>query len=229
MKYTLGTGFHDHGGQECYRNEARRWFVNTRRFTNPVQTVVVSQGASIWPNEAREGVEVLSLNGDVGYVQDLIQRRKPHHFNGGECAIMTLALIAYTNETDLLFQEQDCLAFGPFVERMYSDLGSGGIVHGPEMRQHRGFIGFSLFLIRHSFIPEFVRYYLGTESGASEVSLETKILRMDNSDPSNWKPLSFGYDRERPINFDDPVFYFQPVVDRHNPPELVALRVKGLL
>jgi hypothetical protein len=158
---------------------------------------------------------------------DLVEGRKPHKFNGWMGAVLALALIAYNDESDFIYIEQDCLCFGPWVNKIYEELGDHGVAFG---RKHQTApwmpCSQSLFIVRHSYIPEFVRLILSTDAQNKEGELgEHKFERMAQEHPNEWKMFSFGYDRERPFNMEDAVFYIQHVT----PEELDKLKEKGLV
>jgi hypothetical protein len=147
------------------------------------------------------------LPGDLGHVHDLNNHRKPYHFCGWSISFVTLALIAYANETDFIYREQDVLAFGPWVERMYAEIGDAGMIFGkakcmPAVQ--------SLVLCKHEFIPEFVRLFMGT--GSEQIKSnegEIKFMRLEQENPGKFARYSFGCDRDRPLPLKDDCFYAQ--------------------
>ena len=80
---------------------------------------------------------------------------------GWSASVLALAMVAYNDEADFLYTEADCLAFGPWVAQMYTDLGDGDIVFGGPMKSEPWMPrAQSLFLVRHKAIPLFVAKYL---------------------------------------------------------------------
>lgn len=209
MSYLIGSGFI--GG---LRNDAFApiWLRNILRYCDPLPSRVAvlsakASGAPITSNIISE----IRLTGDLGHFMDLIEGRKLHKFNGWMGAVLALALIAYNDESDFVFLEQDCLAFGPWVKQLYEDIGTAGVLFG---RKHQTApwmpCSQSLFMVRHSYIPEFVRLILSTDAQNKEGELgEHKFERMAQQFPNDWKMMSWGYDRERPFNVEDKVFYVQ--------------------
>lgn len=152
------------------------------------------------------------LDQNLGHVGDLLSGAKKNDFCGWSATVLGLAMTAYASGQDLIYVEQDCLAFGPWVEQMYSDMGSGDMVFGRAMKSSPWMpCAQSLFLIRHSFLPHFVAQYLYMGPDGSLDNLpETKFVKLEaQNSPGRIRRLSFGYDRERPINFDDKVWYAQ--------------------
>lgn len=227
MKFTIGSSFFDKGrsGEDFRRTFAHLWYFNTMAM-NPHHVIVVSEGGSHRPQYS--GVDVLNLTGDLGHCHDLIENRKPHEFSSWSASMCLTALAAYDNETDYIYKEEDALAFGPVVERMYRDMGDGMMVFGRKMKSAPWMpCSQSLFLVRHEFIPKFVSAYLGMGGERSRNNLgEHKFLRIEERFGSHViRRLSFGVDRERPIPWDDPVFYFQqPTQD-----ELAEAKRRGLI
>ena len=170
---------------------------------------------------------MISLEGNLGHVGDLLNGTKPHAFCGWSAGLMQLAMTAYCGELDLIYKEQDCLAFGPWVEQMYKDMGDGNMVFGGKMKTAPYMpAAQSLILIRHKFIPDFIWRYLGMGPDGDINNLpEHKFGRMLEQEPHHFRTLSFGYDRERPINFDAPVWYAQ----KFTPAELAELKKRGMI
>ena len=225
-KYVIGTGYvvpiekrmgPYPGGPEAFFSV---WWANTLRYTRPHRIFVLAcKGNRI---EWACG-DWIHLDGDLGHVHDLEQGLKPYSWTGWSMTICTLALLAYANECDFIWKEQDTLAFGPWVEQMYAEIGSAGIIFGrarcmPAVQ--------SLFLIKHAYIPEFVRLFLGTgDERRVENEGEQKFHRLSLEHPRQFTRYSFGYDRDRPFNMDDPVFYVQHLT----PQEMEQLKAKGLI
>jgi hypothetical protein len=151
------------------------------------------------------------LSGNLGHGGALLSGEKKHLLCGWSAAVLSLAMMAYCNDSDFIYKEQDCLAFGPWVEQMYADMGDKNMVFGRAMKSSPYMpCAQSLFLIRHKFIPEFVKNYiaLGTDAQIDNLP-EHKFVKLESSSPNDYARLSFGYDRERPINYNDRVFYAQ--------------------
>lgn len=162
------------------------------------------------------------MKGDIGHAYDLICGRKPYAWCGWSVSIMSLAMIAYFNETDFIWKEQDCLAFGDWTKQIYDEVGDKDVMFG----SWRPGAANSLFWVRHSFIPEFVRLYLGTGDERLDCNLgEKKFERLEAEHPSRFGRYTFGYDRDRPFCMKQPVFYAQ----KFSPQELVDLRAAGLI
>lgn len=223
MRYLIGSGFID---GEFKQEFARIWFANTARFSSPSRIVILSAGGHRL-KFSEDCADELKLTGDLGHFMALVNGQKPHKFNGWMGAVLALALIAYNDESDFIYKEADCLAFGPWVDRMYHELGDGGIIFGRKHLSHPWMpCSQSLFLVKHSYIPEFVRLILSTDAQNKEGELgEHKFERMEKEHSGEWKMMTFGYDRERPFNTDDEVFYVQQITRE----ELELLRSKSLI
>jgi hypothetical protein len=217
-KYTVLSGYHQ-------RTPAQQWFFhiwweNVMRYTNPERVIVLGSGSSVVPDG---GGHWIVLSGDLGHCGQVLSVEKPYHFCGGTSSVLALLMLAYCNETDALFKEQDLLAFGPYVEKMYEEIGDHGCIFG-NCRQ----MGTtqSLMLVRHWFIPELVRMYLGTgqEKHPQNVG-ESKFRRLEEEFPEKFCRYSFGVDRDRPIPYDDPIFFCQKMTNE----ELRELAKRGLI
>lgn len=221
MKYTyhLSTGYHYLPGADGF---FQTWLENTLRYSEPKRISVMADSGSVIPSNHQLLLK-LDLAGDLGHFMELLRGEKPYRLNGWSGAIITGAMLAYCDEADYIFKEQDCLAFGPWVNAMYEQLGDAGAIWG-----NCSFMPCeqSLFLVKHGHIPEFVMHYLDGPPQNREGELgEDKFKRMEEKYPDKYKRFSFGVGRDRPINWDDPVFYFQQAKSE----EVEEARKRGIL
>jgi hypothetical protein len=209
MRFLLGTSFFD-GGKPERQETARLWVENIARMdVKPTKIVAIGEGGARVPSFWGD---VVRLTGDLGHIhQHLDGGPKSHHaFTGWSASVMALALLAYIDEADFVYRESDCLAFGPWVAQLYRDCGDHGWVFGQKMKSAPWMAcAQSLFMVKHSMIPNFVRGFLinGPENDRARIG-ETRFIRMEDTLGRAGR-LSFGVDRERPIPWDAPAFYFQ--------------------
>lgn len=217
--YHIGTGYHAASGSDDF---FRTWYKNTLRFSEPKRITVLSDSKSILPFKTGLILD-LNLDGNLGHFMQLVSGEKQYLINGWSGTIVTLALIAYCDECDFIFKEQDCLAFGPWAEKMYDELGGAKAIWG-----NCSFMPCeqSLFLVMHDQIPQFVQHYLdGPPQNRTGEFGEDKFKRMEGYHPDLYKRFSFGVGRDRPIVWDDPVFYFQQAKSE----DVEEARKRGLL
>lgn len=217
-KFLIGTGYYSKHPNSPKEEKFRRlWYINTTKNTGG-RVVRLAVGNS----HPRLAYNTVALSGNLGHINDLVvTKEKAHAYCGWSASMLALALIAYCDESDFIYKEQDCLAFGPWVAKMYEELGGGNVIFGSCEIQPAAQ---SLFLVKHAYIPEFVRLYLSEGPDNDEENLpEHKFATLALA--HDWKRFSFGYDRDRPFNVADPVFYVQQVT----PAELVILEEAGLL
>jgi hypothetical protein len=223
-RYLLGAGYHEgrEGRQE--REFYPVWLANTVRHFSPTRIVVITDsGAVLPPAEHSELVTQVPLTGDLGYHLDLLEGRKAHHFPGGPAIVLALAMLAYCDEADFVYKEQDLLCFGDCLGEMYRQIGEGGLIVG---RNQAFGLANSLMLVKHEYIPVFVREYLSTLPENDESQLcELKFARLLETFPRKWKQYDFGYDRDRPFNVADKAWYAQQI----SPEEMTLIRDAGLL
>lgn len=226
MSYLIGSGYHFKNGKDP--DFPALWIANINRHADPKPSriIVISTGGRGLPF-VRDDLQEIVLEGDLGHFMDLVEGRKPHKFNGWTGPVLAAALLAYCDESDFVYLEEDCLAFGPWVKQLYSEIGNAGVLFGHKHQSEPWQpCSQSLFLVRHSYIPEFAKLILQTDSQAKPGELgEHKFERMQQQFPDQWKFMSFGVDRCRPIPFDAPVFYVQQL----HPDEIQQLKERGLL
>jgi hypothetical protein len=228
----IATGQYAPGG---FNDFANLWHDNTEKYMPSAEKHLITQIVVLGNGGTYPGVfnrvrrySGVTVNGNLGHVHDLIHGKKPYEFCGWSANVITAAMLAYSDESDLIYKEQDCLAFGPWIEQMYADLGDGKMIFGRKMKGPPWMqCGQSLILIKHDFIPAFVASYLSMGRDGDIHNLpERKFERLEEKFGKGIvKRLSFGYDRERPINFDDPVWYAQKFTAQ----ELDELRKRNLI
>lgn len=230
MKYLLGSSFYENGknGPEFRKAFSRTWvFNNLKADPQPSRVVVILEGGSEI-GASGSNCDLIHLTGNLGHVGQLLSGEKKYEFSGWSASMAALAMLAYVDEADFLYKEEDCLAFGPWVKRMYEDMGTGDMVFGhrhtspPWMPASQ-----SLFLVRHSFIPKFVGTYLlmGKDGDLSNLG-EQKFVNIERIfGKEKIKRLSFGVDRERPLPCNNEVWYGQQFTQN----EMDNLKTKGLI
>lgn len=235
MSYVIGSGWHDPANQHSDWHEV--WLDNTVKTSRPEMIFVIGDSGSFEPwsyknvsvdRTPRADYQFIKLTGDLGKYSKLLDGTKTHAFNGWTGGVLAGAMLAYCNESDFIYKESDCLAFGNWVGQLYAELGEGGIICGGPVNNPPVVMpcSQSLFLVRHWFIPEFVGAFLTSPGQRSHDQLgEAKFAAWMRQNPSKWRQMSFGYDRNRPFNVADPVFYVQQVT----PDELNVLREAALL
>lgn len=220
VNYVICTGFF-HKPEHRAAAEAfyRLWYVNTFRHAKPARVIVLANGGCRIPGAPGHWIY---CDGNLGHAHQLSSGQKPHAMCGWSAAFVTLAMLAYCDEVDLIFKEQDCLAFGPWVERMYAEIGTRGMIFG----SNQFACAQSLVLIKHAFIPDFVRLYMdqGSEQSKSN-ECEMKFARLEAAHPDLFGRFSFGVDRARPIPYDAEVMYCQHL----QPQEMEELRRRKLI
>lgn len=232
MRFLLGTSYFSggKGGSEFREELLRLWVASVLRLdVKPERVVVVCENDSLPVREVdAAGFETLGLPGDLGHVGQHLNGSKRHEFTGWSSSMLLLAMAAYTAECDFVYSESDNLVFGPIIKRTYEDLGTACMVFGRKMTSPPWMpCAQAWFLIRHAFIPTFVSTYLRLgRDGDVRFLGEQKFIRLEERfGGSLVRRLSFGTDRERPIPWDDEVFYFQ----QPTPEEIAEGRARGKL
>jgi hypothetical protein len=227
MKFLLGSSFFC-GGHRNVADLSEDWCLNlTRIDVQPAHVAIICEGGTKLKCTAGIGT-VIELSGDLGNWSDIMHKRKPYEWSGWSASMMALAMLAYVNECDLVYRESDAFLFGECIKRGYADMGSGSIVFG---KAHSGppwmACSQSFFIVRHSWIPTFIKNYLAMGGETSEENLgEKKFVRLyDKFGSGVVKRLSFGVDRQRPIPWHEKTFYFQ----QPTPAEIQEAKNRGLL
>jgi hypothetical protein len=233
MRFLLGTSVFD-GGKPERQAMTQLWIENIERMdVKPTKVVMIGEGGANIPALCGDAVR---LSGDLGHIhQHLDDGPKSHHgFTGWSASMLALAMLAYVDEADFIYKESDCVAFGPWVQALYRDCGNADWVFGPKMQSAPWMAcAQSLFMVRHKAIPQFVMMFLqrGPENSRHMIGENRFVDMAGFYYPHEFNPalrtayLSFGVDRERPIPWDAPVFYFQ----QPTAAELASARKRNLI
>jgi hypothetical protein len=200
---TIVTGYHETEGSYEF---PEIWSANTRKHfpQSPIITIGVGGDYPCYTSDSH-----INLSGNLGHVGDLLHGRNYHQFCGWSAAVLAGAMLCYINETDMVYKEQDVLCFGAPLFQMQRQLGNKCVIFGKcQSNQHA--CAQSLFMVRHAYIPEFVRLYLNEGSDGRKDNLpEIKFKRLMEKHPDQWCQFDFGVDRDRPLPWDAPTWYAQ--------------------
>jgi hypothetical protein len=210
MKYMIGSGYFDnHHAAVPARTMVRAWLASIRRYARPApQRIVIVTAGGHNPLLLDSDIETIVCNGDLG---NLAAGTMHHDFAGWMPPVIITAMIAYNDEMDyFVFQEQDTIAVGPYIEQLRTDMGDGKMVIGRPISGMGMAATQSLFMVRHDYIWKFVRDYLalGPDDNAHNRG-EWKFHRMQMANPKDIRVTTLGPERDRPIPWDARVWYIQ--------------------
>ena len=209
------------------------WYQSITRFTAPEKILVVDsaspQKPTLQPDDPR--YEFISLNRNPGHSTNHSGR-----FSGYSRSILLGMEYALQCEADYyVFVEQDALLFGEgiienSINKMKKPFAFGDGKGTPQPLQQ------SFFIVAMEEVERFKNRIQSLRQPDRILSPEDKFLIASNRYPTmlgsrilsrseklggknlkwlyrkhicNYQTLPFGYGRVRPINFDDPFFYFQ--------------------
>lgn len=223
--YIIGSGFFDRGRDGGADRLYKIWWKNKIKYAKPFKIHIIAQ-AGHFPSRTTQRdypADWLFIDGDLGHIHDINSGRKPYDWCAYTVALATLCHIAYMEECDLMFCEQDCLAFGPWPEKIYDECGDAKVCYGTGKLMP---CFQSLMLIKHDYLPTFASTYMprGSERDKANEG-EVRMHRLAQEFPQDYKAFSFGYDRDRPFNVQDPVWYAQQISQE----ELTTIKEAGLL
>jgi hypothetical protein len=232
MTYSIISGYFHRPTDPWARWFFPLWLENIYRYAKPEPEriiVIASAGCEV-PRKMKWSVwkksiplEVVSLKGDLGHADTVLKFGSSQAFPACPATWLAGAMLCYANQTDMVYLEQDCLVFGKWVDRMYKDITDHGILFGVS-KMHGA--ATSLILLKWWFLPQFVGDYLqeGPENHENRIA-EKKMHRLTGRRPEYYTQHGFGFDKDRPMNIDEPVFYGQ----KFTPEELRKLAAKNLI
>lgn len=195
------------------------WCLNMMRHAPDARSIIISQ-AGIKPMFRGPNEQWVFLDGNLGHIGQHLSGEIKYRHTGYTATLIAGLMLAYTDESDAIFAEQDCLAFGPWREKLYEEVGERGLIFGNCRLMGAAQ---SLFLVKHWFIIEFIRRYL--EHSDTEILGENKFRIMEQQTPLTVGRHSIPFDRDRPIDPTFPVFYLQ----KATPEDIRLLAANGLV
>jgi tetratricopeptide (TPR) repeat protein len=155
-RYVVVTGYFTAGGDEAEKFFPV-WYENTQKYAKPARIFVINAAS-----KAVEYGECEWVNLSENLFHHVLNMPTGQQLGGFSASVMLGCLLAYHERADLLFKEQDCLAFGNYVQTIYAEMGDKGMVAGPLLASGpgAGLLSVSLMLVRHEYLLEFVARYL---------------------------------------------------------------------
>lgn len=186
------------------------WMRCVRRFLRP-EKILVTDSAS--PSKLPEihGVEIVEMTRNFLHASVCDSK-----LCGWSRGFLMGAFYALMNDLDYVYLEQDVMFWGDIVGRAFGELGCADYSHG--LWDHSLKVEQSFVVMRNAVIMDFICGYLGVRRSDRDLRPELKFYRLSRT--MNFKELSFGYGRRRPIDFTNDCFYFQ----QSSPEELRRMR-----
>ena len=200
------------------------WYENTIRYCNPEKVYIVNVSKAK-PSRQFPDIEWINMSDNLGHVNDLLNNNDTISLSGYTLSVLIGMLIAYNNKSDFIYKEQDCLAFGDWINELYNQLGQTDKKMLIGRGHMEGFIEQSLFICKYDYILEFVLQYLNFKTGDYPHFPEKKFVEIMTNQQDKIGFFDFGYGRIRPVNFDDKIFFIQQPTDE----ELTELKKRKLI
>lgn len=221
MKYVIASGYSEGKlGADVCRRFYPLWLSNTFETSYPEHVYIVTAGVGLPVHDAR----VVQIPGAVnlGHVH---QMEHGPQLGGWSMGFVIGCMMAYHANADLIYKEQDCLAFGAWVERLYHDGRDADVVTGHHNvnGDGKGLLAQSLVLVKHHALLPLVARYLAISKCDKELITENKMEQALQG--MRWAKTSMGHDRSRPIGYDALPFYAQQLTFD----EIKELSHRGLL
>lgn len=231
-KYTIVKGYWAAEGEQYKADFFDIWYHNTMKYCKPEAIYVLNVASKVIPREKYD-TKWIDFTFNLGHAHHLDKNDYPHKKIGGwSMSFMMGCLLAYSNDSDLIFKEQDCLGFNNWVAQLYADAKSEDVsaVVGRQQDATGQILEQSCFLVKHELLLPFLVSYISVErndGGPGFLRTEGKFRYvMDNFLPGKIGHTTMGYGRARPDKFDkDENFYMQKI----QPHEVKQLCELGLL
>jgi hypothetical protein len=179
------------------------WYENTRKYI-PKEIPIHILGPDKPNLENKENIKSLLEYENLGHLGDLLSKNKTGFLCGYTASAVYGMMDAYLRGKDFLYKEQDCLAFGDYIGEIYriiNDCNNYGVLVGPNQTQP---CSTALHFIKRNSIPYAINKICSTPDIYS-------IPENKYSEMPNLGKLTFGYDRDRPFNVKDKIFYVQQI------------------
>jgi len=209
--YIIASGYYANKEDKDKVDFFDTWWDNTMKYTKTdPNNIFIINSNGYYPNPKKG--KWIDMCGNLGHITE--NYKIP--FDGYQMSVMIAALIAHASNKDLIFKDQDCLVYGDWVSQLYADAKSqnklallGQLKSDPVMG-----IENCLMFIKKEFLLEFVfaLQYVTKQQLVRPLLPELKMRFMKEKMLSKHIGfMSFGYGRDRPINYNDKVFYVQQI------------------
>lgn len=193
----IASGYHYRSDWDL--DQSKLWFKNVREVFADAPLFVSTTGE-------RPALHEQMFRGiNIGHIGDLLGGQKPYPLCGWSASILFGCMAAYSAGKDLIFCEQDCFPHGPIVKALYQACEGKQMVFGSNKLMG---VAQALFLIRNGWLLNFIHDYVGLPSDRDMLP-EHKFAALEAGWPNEYGRFAFGCDRDRPIPWDDEVFYVQ--------------------
>jgi len=181
------------------------WWENTQK-VSPALTVIVNAGAKCLPKE-KKGLWI-DCTENLGHVHHLITGEKKQKLCGWTVSTLVGALAAYNCNTDMIYKEQDCLCFGPWVDAIYKEAEEkkANMMCG---KCDLVVIEQSLVWVRYESLLDYVKLILNMPEADKDLLPEFKYRRLIDSGIMSYLPFPGG--RNRPLPTHERCWYAQQI------------------
>lgn len=186
-------------------------FHNLWAWNTPFPCVIVDNAQYPLVVTHRPDIRVLRMRDAIGHNWKHFRGKAEPYLGGWSVAWLLGGWIAYSERKDMLFKEQDCLAFGDWVDHIYgvANERNADVVYG------EGSAGLSceqsIFLVRWRAIPHFFSAYTAFEEGDGIKMPEDKFEEMAKRPGNPHKMAKFNLPggRTHPMPTDNKTWYGQ--------------------
>lgn len=105
------------------------WLSNTLKYTKPRDIYVIGDKL---PN--RNDIKKVEISDNLGHVMRYPKIDDKQYLCGWSAVALIGCMIAYASKCDVIYKEQDCLAFGDWVGKMNEELGEGRMAVGKTLK-----------------------------------------------------------------------------------------------
>lgn len=219
QKYIIGSGYaHNPDDKEDKKfklNFFNIWYKNTLKYTNPQKITILNSGINDLPLKNNK-IEWINVNDNPGHVHHHMGKKNKNSsikwnnspfFCGWTYSFIFGAMYAYSLNCDFIYKEQDCLAFGNWIDILYASLGNKKMITGECKHMP---VEQSIFLIKKEYIPEFLYLYTSISKPDYRNLPEWKFFNLiKNNNDMGYFDLQYG--RNRPIDYTKETFYVQQI------------------
>ena len=190
MSFLIGTGFY--ASKQEHRAKADEflcWQENTG--FNKEVVIVDNSDVGLWQFSPHR---IIRVKKNLGHMS--APARHAGRFTGWSVSWIIPAMMAYSEGVDFIYKEQDCFAFGNWIEEIQTGdftVGRNSIMPCEQ----------SLFFIRHGSILSVIQKYMAIERADTCCSTEEKFVLCG----ATFHGLGCG--RERPLTTDAKTWYAQ--------------------
>jgi len=209
-KYCIISGYYSPDMDKQRQDFFNIWYNNTIKYANPKEIIIINADSKKPKGAKGEWIDTHN------FLHCQASDNDPIKFCGWSVGFLMGITIAYARNCDVIYKEQDVLAFGNWVNDMYLHMKSLNLKMLIGDSPHFCYkVEQGLIIIKHEFIPKFISDWLSIpefDTGVPDLRKRPEVkfneVKQKNENDIGFIPFGFGaHTPESQLDFDVETFW----------------------